>query len=198
MFDPAQSDPGPRGWPSPPLFSCVVAAEAEGGIGHQGQLPWPRLPADLAHFRFLTTTANRSSAATDGSAAAMNAVIMGHSTWRSLPAKVAPLPGRLNLVLSRNPHTCAPGAEIAPSLAEALTIAAASHAPAIFVIGGAGVFSETFADPRCELVFLTRLTDHYPADRWLPPLQPTFEREASVPVITAQGELTFERWRRRR
>jgi dihydrofolate reductase/thymidylate synthase len=69
----------------------VVAATPEWGIGAGGTLPW-RLPGDLAFFKALTTKTR--------DAGRVNAVILGRSTWDSLPPKFRPLPGRLNVVVS--------------------------------------------------------------------------------------------------
>ena len=72
-------------------ISVVVAATRKGGIGKDGGLPW-RIPADMAFFKQVTL------AAAEGR---RNAVVMGRKTWESIPAKFRPLPGRLNVVLSR-------------------------------------------------------------------------------------------------
>ena len=67
-------------------FKLIAAMCADGGIGHKGQLPWPHCKADMAHFAKRTTGAGN------------NAVIMGRSTWASIP--VRPLRRRANLILS--------------------------------------------------------------------------------------------------
>lgn len=75
-------------------FQLVVAATKDGlGIGKDGGLPW-KLPGDMAYFRELTSRTHDDSK--------QNAVIMGRKTWESIPAKFRPLPGRLNIVLSRS------------------------------------------------------------------------------------------------
>ena len=76
----------------------VVAASQQLGIGLAGQLPW-RLPGDMAAFKRITTT----TAATAARSGTTNAVVMGRKTWDSIPAKFRPLPGRTNVVLTRNP-----------------------------------------------------------------------------------------------
>ena len=73
---------------------AVVAASEQLGIGSGGQLPW-RLPGDMAAFKRITTTTM-----TPGRE---NAVVMGRKTWESIPARFRPLPGRVNIVLSRHP-----------------------------------------------------------------------------------------------
>jgi hypothetical protein len=75
----------------------VVAATVTGGIGLGGKLPWS-LPTDMAAFKRITTTLPAGAAA-----GVRNAVIMGRRTWLSIPPRFRPLPGRLNVVLSRCP-----------------------------------------------------------------------------------------------
>lgn len=77
-------------------FSVVVAATQRGGIGLSGQLPWKSLPADMKFFKRITSTVQSPADSR------LNAVIMGHTTWKSIPSKFKPLAGRLNVVLSRD------------------------------------------------------------------------------------------------
>ncbi|MEO5786281.1 MAG: dihydrofolate reductase [Casimicrobiaceae bacterium] len=106
--------------PAGPL-ELVVAVAVNGVIGNGNALPW-RLPADLRHFRRLTTG---------------HAVIMGRKTWDSI---ARPLPDRQNLVVSRNRAFDAPGAEVLPSLDAAR--AAVRLPPPVFCIGGAELFRD--------------------------------------------------------
>merc|ERR1719421_691737 len=76
---------------SSPTISVIVATTQKGGIGKDGTLPW-KLPEDMAHFKKVTTAAPEGK---------MNAVVMGRKTWESIPEKFKPLPGRINVVLSR-------------------------------------------------------------------------------------------------
>jgi dihydrofolate reductase len=102
----------------------LVAAVARGGvIGRDGGIPW-RLPDDLAHFKALTTG---------------HAVVMGRRTWDSLPERYRPLPGRRNVVLTRDSEWSAPGAERAGSLEDALRLL--EGAERVFVVGGAEVYA---------------------------------------------------------
>lgn len=90
-------------------------------IGRGGTLPW-HLPEDLAHFRAVTRG---------------HPVIMGRTTWESLPPRFRPLPGRDNLVLTARPHWTGAGARVVHSPAEALEVVAGRAA---WVIGGALVY----------------------------------------------------------
>lgn len=103
-----------------PALAAVWAQSADGVIGRDGGLPWS-LPEDLAHFRRLT----------EGSV-----VVMGRTTWESLPPAYRPLPGRENVVLSRR-GLDAPGATVVPDLAAALAVV--GDRPA-WVVGGAQVY----------------------------------------------------------
>jgi len=105
--------------PPRPEIVTIAAVARNGVIGRDNALPW-RLKADLAHFR----------AATMG-----HPVLMGRKTWESL---AKPLPGRRNLVLTRQPGYRAQGAEVFASVEEAL--AALKDAARVFVIGGAEIY----------------------------------------------------------
>ena len=98
------------------------AQSTSGVIGRGGDIPW-RVPEDLARFKRVTMG---------------HAVVMGRRTWESLPAPVRPLPGRRNVVLSRQTDYKAVGAEVLGSLEQALTIFEAE--PQMWVIGGEQVY----------------------------------------------------------
>ncbi len=121
---------------------ALVAARARNGvIGRDGGLPW-RLKSDMAIFKQATL---------------FKPVIMGRKTWDSLPKK--PLPGRLNLVLSRDGSFEPKGAVTCESLSEALEIAreqaAEDGAEEVCVIGGAAVFA--MALPKARRLYLTEV-----------------------------------------
>ncbi|WP_285116386.1 dihydrofolate reductase [Leifsonia sp. fls2-241-R2A-40a] len=94
-------------------------------IGAGGVMPW-HLTEDLKHFRTLTGS---------------DPVIMGRRTWESLPERYRPLPGRTNIVVTRQPAWDAPGATVAHTLDDAL--AAADGAATVWVIGGAELYRQT-------------------------------------------------------
>lgn len=145
-------------------FTVVVAMTASRAIGQQGQLPWGRLPKEMAAFRDLTRTTVDP--------AKTNALIMGRATFGSLPRR-RPLPGRLHVVLTRRPagtDAYPEGVLTASGLDEALALTA--HAEKIFVIGGAQVYNEAVDHPACAGIWLTQISDpDYPdADAFFPPL----------------------------
>lgn len=105
----------------------LVWAEARGGvIGADGGMPW-HVPEDLAHFKAVTMGAP---------------VVMGRRTWESFPPRFRPLPGRRNIVVTRQEDWTDAGAERASSLEAALALAGADGPERAWVIGGGGLFRE--------------------------------------------------------
>lgn len=139
-------------------FDIVVAADLDWGIGKDQRLPWPRLRGDLRHFKQLTTAA---------SAGARNAIVMGRKTWESAEVAGKPLPGRLNVVLSRAPLAVPEGVVAARSLDEALAVPGAET---VFVVGGAGVIREAIERAELRYVYLTRVAGRYGCDVVMPDL----------------------------
>jgi dihydrofolate reductase len=127
----------------------LVAAVARGGvIGRGGTLPW-QLPEDMARFRELTMG---------------HPVVMGRRTWDSLPVRFRPLPGRRNIVVTRNETWAADGAERAGSLDDALELL--GDAPQAFVIGGAEVFAKAL--PLADELVLTEIDLEVEGDTFFP------------------------------
>jgi dihydrofolate reductase len=146
-----------------PTFDCVVAADAAGGIGKDNDLPWPRLREDLRFLRRVTSEAPPGR---------RNAVIMGRLTWESVPSAMQPLPGRLNVVVSRQALALPPGVLVAAGLDAALAAArAVADVAGLFVIGGAQLYRLAFAHPACRHVYLTRIAATFDCDTFLPPLE---------------------------
>jgi len=124
---------------SPALVQVVAVAE-NGVIGRAGDLPW-RLKSDMAHFKAVTMG---------------KPVVMGRKTWQSLHKK--PLPGRTNIVVTRDASFTAPGALVATSVEAALTAArgdALRRGSDVAIIGGAEIFSATL--PKTDRVEFTRV-----------------------------------------
>ena len=116
----------------------LVAAVARGDvIGRAGTIPW-QMPEDMARFRQLTLG---------------HPVIMGRKTWESLPDRFRPLPGRRNVVVTRNPGWSAEGAERAASVEDALRLI--DGAERVFVIGGGELYAEAL--PLADELLLTEL-----------------------------------------
>jgi dihydrofolate reductase len=102
----------------------VWAQSTSGVIGRGGDIPW-RVPEDLARFKQLTMG---------------HTVVMGRRTWESLPARFRPLPGRRNVVLSRQADFKADGADVLGSLEPAATVLDDDDEPETWVIGGAQIY----------------------------------------------------------
>lgn len=133
----------------PRSLTAIVAMAADRAIGRNGDIPW-RLPEDMAHFKSSTMG---------------HPVIMGRKTWESLPKR--PLPGRRNIVVSRNAGYMADGAEVFTSVAEA--VAACEPAEEPMLIGGASLYAA--AMPMCTRVIATEIDTTIPdADTHFPEL----------------------------
>jgi dihydrofolate reductase len=175
---------------TPPAFACVAAAEMGRGIGQHNRLPWPRLRADLAHLKALTSQTHTPGA--------RNAVVMGRRTWDSIPARGQPLPDRLNVVISRGPLVLPTGAAAATSLDDGLALATAAGVEQIFVIGGGQIFDRAVADPRCQYIYYTRVLARFEADAFFPEFEAAFERQEALPPHHEAGvAYQIERWARR-
>lgn len=149
------------------MFDIVVAADKQLGIGKNGDLPW-RLPLDLRHFKEIT-----SAAAADGQ---QNAVIMGRKTWESIPEKRRPLPGRLNVVLTRDDSYQLPDGVIrCNSLDDALLQLDKNSISQCFVIGGGEIYRQALHHRQCRDVYLTDVEAEFDCDTVLPALNPDFE-----------------------
>jgi dihydrofolate reductase len=126
----------------------IIAAMAENRvIGRNNALPW-RLKADMARFRELT---------------AAWPCVMGRKTWESLPKR--PLPGRLNVIVSRTMHGAGPPeAKVFPSLPAALERCAMYQK--IFICGGESIYREAL--PLADRIELTVIRQHYDGDAFFP------------------------------
>ena len=117
-----------------PAISMIVARSRNHVIGRDNQMPW-KISADLQFFKRVTMG---------------HPVIMGRKTWESIGR---PLPGRRNIVVSRNPDLQLTGAELAGSLDKALN--RLSEFPRVFVIGGEQLFTQGFKKADC--LYLTEI-----------------------------------------
>jgi dihydrofolate reductase len=137
----------------------VVAVARNGVIGRRGRLPW-RISSDLKRFKAITLG---------------KPVIMGRKTWESLPKR--PLPGRTNIVITRDPRYEAEGAVVAASVAEALSLARATESEEICVIGGSDIFRQLL--PMADRLYLTEIDLSPEGDVFFPPLDAKAWRETS-------------------
>ena len=150
-------------------INLILARAANGVIGHEGFMPW-HLPEDLAHFKKQTAGAP---------------VIMGRRTWDSVPPRFRPLPGRRNIVITRQPGWQAEGAEPATSLQEALARCEAAQEPDVWVIGGAQIYAE--AEPLAHRAIVTEIDRHYEGDAWAPRFDTSWRETARESHVAANG-----------
>ena len=163
----------------------VVAVAQNGVIGRDGDLPW-RLPSDLKRFKQITLG---------------KPVVMGRKTWDSIGR---PLPGRPNVVVTRDASFAAPGATVVSSLDEGLAVAQreaeALGVDEICVIGGGQIYAQVF--DRADILHVTRVAADVAGDTRFPAIDPAvFEKVADEPI--PQGEkdshaMHFATWRRRK
>lgn len=161
-------------------LKLIAAVARDGGIGRDNGLLFND-PADQRHFR--TTTLGCP-------------VVMGRKTWLSLPERFRPLPGRRNVVLSRDPGFVAAGAETAPSLEAALE--RLRDADTVFVIGGADVYAQAL--PHADELVLTEVDRVFAdAGAFFPPWDRTaFDEVERIPATAADGtRFAFVTYRRR-
>ena len=128
-------------------ISVIVAMADNGVIGNKNRLPW-HLPADLKHFK--ATTMGKP-------------IIMGRKTWESIGR---PLPGRTNIVVTRDPDYVADGCVVVHGIDAAL--AAAADDDEVMVIGGAEFYRQVL--PRASTLYLTLVHDSFEGDAFFPEL----------------------------
>ncbi len=150
-----------------PRLHLIYARAANGVIGINGTLPW-HLPEDLAHFKRTTLG---------------GPVIMGRKTWDSLPPKFRPLPGRTNIVVTRQPDWSETGAQRASDLREALQLC--EQAADVWVIGGAQLYA--LAEPLAHSAVVTEIEQNFEGDAFAPTLGAAWHETARERHVAANG-----------
>ena len=128
----------------------IYARARNGVIGNDNKMPW-HLPEDLAHFKRITLG---------------QPVIMGRKTWDSLPERFRPLPGRLNIVVTRQPNWQAKGALRAPSIEDAMRLC--GDVPDAWIMGGAEIYRQ--AEPLASTAVVTEIDADFEGDAFAPDL----------------------------
>lgn len=156
------------------MVSLIVAASKQWGIGFDGGIPW-RLPGDMQYFKEITSSTVDQSK--------MNGVVMGRRTWESIPKKFRPLPGRVNIVLTRSPggefaQSLPDDVHVATSLDEALEIVKTlpslkTKFETLFAIGGAQVYEDALRHPGTHTLYVTRVETDIECDTFIPDLTTT-------------------------
>lgn len=150
-----------------PTITLIAALARNGVIGHNNQIPW-KIPGELAYFKRMTMG---------------HPIVMGRKTWESIGR---PLPGRRNIVVSRDTCYAAPGAEVAGSLDEALQLVRDADA---FVIGGAQIYAA--AMPRAHRMLLTEIDADLEGDTFFPRFDRDEWRETRREHHTPTAERLF-------
>jgi dihydrofolate reductase len=140
-------------------------------IGKNGTMPW-HLPEDLAHFKRTTLG---------------SPVIMGRKTWDSLPPKFRPLPGRTNIVLTRQSDWHHDGVQRCSDLRQALAVCdqIAPQPPAVWVIGGAQIYAQAL--PIAHSVVVTEIDAAFAGDAFAPELGKAWRETQRTPHHSATG-----------
>ena len=147
--------------------NLIYARSANGVIGNNGTLPW-HLPEDMAHFKRMTTGWP---------------VIMGRKTWDSLPPRFRPLPGRSNVVVTRQTQWAAQGTLVAASLPEALRLCETSEQ--VWVIGGAQIYQQ--AEPFAQRIEVTEIAQDFEGDAFAPKLSREWTEAARKAHVSLNG-----------
>ena len=150
-------------------IALIYARAANGVIGHNGTMPW-HLPEDLAHFKQLTQG---------------HPVIMGRKTWDSLPARFRPLPGRANIVVTRQENWNEIGVQRASSMREALLFAEQADSTTAWIMGGAQIYAQAL--PLAARVEVTEIGRDYEGDAHAPVLGPEWVETARSRHMGAGG-----------
>ena len=146
-------------------------------IGKNGVMPW-HLPEDLAHFKRVTLN---------------HPVVMGRKTWDSIPPKFRPLPGRTNIVVTRQADWHEKGAQCSSSLREALQQCENSNQ--VWVIGGAQIYAQAL--PLADELVVTEIDADFDGDAHAPAIGPDWREVARERIVAASGlPLSFVIWHR--
>lgn len=161
-------------------ISMIAAMAHDRVIGKDNQMPW-HMPADLAHFKRVTLG---------------KPVLMGRKTFESIGR---PLPGRRNLVISRNPEYQADGIEVVGSVEAALALLADNEVAEVMVIGGGHLYAELL--PRADCLYLTRIELEVEGDTRFPAFEDEqwqcVERETHQADEKNPHPYRFETWLRK-
>ena len=160
-----------------PRISLIWAQSRNGVIGKDGVMPW-HLPEDLAHFKRTTLS---------------HPVIMGRRTWDSIPPRFRPLPGRRNIVVTRQADWQETGVESAPSLVDALQ--KCENDRQVWIIGGAQIYTQAL--PLADELVVTEIDAAFDGDAHAPAIGPDWREVARERIVAASGlPLSFVIWHR--
>jgi len=152
-------------------INLIYARARNGVIGRDNALPW-HLPQDLVHFKRMT---------------AGSPVVMGRKTWDSLPQRFRPLPGRANIVVTRQSNLQCEGATVVHDLAQAQSVCAAMPIPPqeLWVIGGAEIYASAL--PLAQRIVVTELARDFDGDAFAPALDANWTETAREEQVAPDG-----------
>jgi dihydrofolate reductase len=156
------------------MVSLIAAISQNNCIGKNGTLPW-HIPEDMAHFRNITRG---------------KPVIMGRNTWESLPERFRPLPGRKNIVITRQTaYTVPNGVLVYHSLEDA--IASQANVPEIMIIGGAQLYAEAL--PIVDRLYITQVPMFVDGDTFFPEIDMRIWRMSTSHVSKQVTFVVYDR-----
>ena len=166
------------------IIIAMIVAVGEGNrvIGFQdGRMPWDRIPEDMAHFRKKTKD---------------YPVIMGRKTFETIPEKFRPLPGRKNIIVTRNKDYEVPdGAVIVHSLEDAFTEAEKENPKKVFVIGGGEIYK--IALPHTKQIYVSWVEGDHNGDVFFPEFESEFEVTKGHDLRLENPKVTYRKYRRK-
>ena len=151
------------------MISLIVVHDLNRVIGHQNKMPW-HIPNELAYFKEKTMG---------------KAIVMGRNTFESIGR---PLPGRLNIVLTRNENYKSEGVTVVPTLNEAISIAKEFHEE-VMIIGGEQIFTEAL--PLADTLYVTVIENNFEGDTFFPPYENEWTLSNKSEVVTTDQGLRY-------
>lgn len=151
------------------MISLIVAHDQNRVIGMDNKMPW-HIPNELAYFKEKTMG---------------KAIVMGRNTFESIGR---PLPGRLNIVVTRNPSYEREGVTVVHTIEKAIKTAESYH-DEVMVIGGEQIFEEVL--PYADLLYVTLIEHHYEGDTFFPPYENDWLLVSSSETVTTDEGLTY-------
>lgn len=152
------------------MISLIVAHDMNRVIGKNNKMPW-HIPNELAYFKEKTMG---------------KAIVMGRNTFESIGR---PLPGRLNIVITRNTSYNPEGVTVVHSIEEAIEIARKHHEE-VMVIGGEQIFKEVL--PYTDLIYVTLIQNEFEGDTFFPPYEDGWDVASTSETITTDSGLHYQ------
>lgn len=165
------------------FVTAILASDVNGGISRNGKIPW-NIPKDMEHFR--KTTIGKGN----------NSVIMGRTTWDSLPEQYRPLKQRCNVVLTRNNEFEAPSPVYTVySVEQAMSVV--DNSDEVFIIGGAEIYKQFFNNPKCSTILRTSILEDFDCDTFVKIPEDKFNKVECNFLHSHNGiGFCFEKWER--